>query len=71
MSWPCSFVCIFLGIVTKFLTYLIVVGIVSTLILSKMKNGKRGFLFHWAHWSGVPTFQLTGSPHGTTREMME
>ena len=34
------FVCIFLGIVTKFLTYLIVVGIVSTLVLSKMKNGK-------------------------------
>ena len=49
-----------------------VVGIVSTLILSKMKNGKsEGFLFHWAYWSGVPTFQLTGSPHGTTREMME
>jgi len=66
------FVCIFLGIVTKFLTYLIVVGIVSTLILSKMKNGKSdGFLFHWAYWSGVPTFQLTGAPHGTTREMME
>ena len=52
------FVCIFLGIVTKFLTYLIVVGIVSTLILSKMKNGNPRFLFHWAYWSGVPTFQL-------------
>ena len=66
------FVCLFLGIVPQFLTYLIVVGIVSTLILSKMKNGKsEGFLFHWAYWSGVPTFQLTGSPHGTTREMME
>ena len=54
------------------LTTLLIVGVISTFILAKLKNGKSdGFIFHLAYWYGVPSFAIKGVPSGAIREFVE
>lgn len=64
--------CGFIGIVTRQLTSLLLVGLACTLIISKVKTGKSdGFIFHFAYWYGIPGFGLPLGPEGPVRELIE
>ncbi len=66
------FVAIIVGILTRQLTYLLIVGGVSVYIISKVKSAKSdGFVFHFFYWIGMPTFQFRRGPSGVVREFIE
>lgn len=66
------FLSFFLGLITRQLTTLLIVGVISTFILAKLKNGKSdGFIFHLAYWYGIPSFAIKGVPSGAIREFVE
>lgn len=65
-------ICVFAGIIARELTSLLVVGILSTILIGRMKRGKsEGIVLHWCYWHCIPMFDLTGCPPGDIREMVE
>ena len=66
------FLSFFLGLITRQLTTLLIVGVISTFILAKLKNGKSdGYIFHWFYWLSIPSFQFRRVPPGDRREFLE
>ncbi|ALA58007.1 type IV conjugative transfer system protein TraL [Nitrospira moscoviensis] len=64
--------CGFIGILTRQLTSLLIVGLMCTFMISTLKSGKSdGFIFHCAYWYGIPGFDLPQGPQGTIRELIE
>jgi len=58
------------GILTDALTYLIVVGVLLSFILSKVKQSRsEGFFMHVLYWSGL--YRLRGCPPSYNREFVE
>jgi conjugal transfer pilus assembly protein TraL len=64
--------CLFVGILTRQLTYLLLGGFVSTYFITKLKTGKSdGYVFHWFYWLSIPSFQFRRVPPGDRREFLE
>jgi len=64
--------CLFVGILTRQLTYFLLGGFVSTYFITKLKNGKSdGYVFHWFYWLSIPSFQFRRVPPGDRREFLE
>ncbi len=64
--------CGFIGILTRHLTFLLIVGLVCTFMISTLKSGKSdGFIYHCAYWYGIPGFDLPLGPQETIRELIE
>lgn len=61
----------FVGVVTRTLTYCLLVGAASVWLIARLKTGQSdGVVYHFAWWHGVPGFRLRG-PSSEIREFLE
>jgi conjugal transfer pilus assembly protein TraL len=61
---------ILFGLLTDTLTYLIIIGVLFSFILSRVKQLRaEGFFMHTLYWYGL--YRLRGSPPSYTREFVE
>lgn len=59
-----------MGFLTDTLTYLIIIGIVLSFVLSRVKQSRsEGFFMHVLYWMGF--FRLRGCPPSYIREFVE
>jgi conjugal transfer pilus assembly protein TraL len=65
-------ICVFAGMLARELTAFLVVGVLSTVLIGRMKRGKSdGIVYHWCYWLCLPGFSLPGYPPGDQREFLE
>lgn len=65
-------IAIVVGIVSQTLTYCLLAGLASVVILSKMKTGQsEGLILHWWWWHNIPGMTLRHGPPSEYVEFLE